>query len=323
MQFFQQLSAGMVVVFILSLAGEVGRCVAQDAQVVITVTTDNAPLQQGQEILARVPQGRRLSVFEVRGDWFLVQATVEGREIKGWLHKRHTRVVATNPVPAVTPEQKEKLTESAALRERAKALWEKRQYEDTIPLNQKALEIRRAVLGAEHLDTAEAMWALGLSYDYTDRYDEARPLQEEALRIRRRLLGERHPDVATSMDELGGLVLSRDPALAKRYFEAALAIRQRELGEKHQDTARSYESLGNLSRDSGDYAAALKYHERAWAIRRELLGDEHLETADSLYYLGEIHLLSGAPRPPRPICDARWRFARRRWERIIARSRPP
>ncbi|MCA9082104.1 MAG: SH3 domain-containing protein, partial [Planctomycetaceae bacterium] len=51
----------------------------------VRVTANPGQIKTGSEVLATVPQGTRLWVFEVRDDRW-VKVKVPGEETKGWLH---------------------------------------------------------------------------------------------------------------------------------------------------------------------------------------------------------------------------------------------
>jgi Tetratricopeptide repeat len=51
-------------------------------------------------------------------------------------------------------------------------------YGKAVPLFQRALQIRRKVFGAEHLDTADSLNNLAMCYLEASEYDSAKPLSE-------------------------------------------------------------------------------------------------------------------------------------------------
>ena len=56
------------------------------------------------------------------------------------------------------------------------------------------MEIRRRVLGPEHLDTLKSMNNLALVLDDEGHYAEAEKLDRETLDVMRRVLGPEHPE---------------------------------------------------------------------------------------------------------------------------------
>ncbi|MCH8141513.1 MAG: tetratricopeptide repeat protein, partial [Proteobacteria bacterium] len=120
-------------------------------------------------------------------------------------------------------------------------------YSKAEPHLVRALEIRRARLGAEHEDNLEARNSLGMLYAGQGRFDEAEPLFVKALELKRRVLGEEHPSTLSSMNNLAMLYSDQG-----RYDEAeplyvkALEVRRRVLGEEHPDTLGSMNNLAML-----------------------------------------------------------------------------
>ena len=70
-------------------------------------------------------------------------------------------------------------------------------YDETLPLLQRALAIREAVLRPTHPDMASSLNNLALLLKALGRYDEALPLLQRALAIREAARGPAHPDTAT------------------------------------------------------------------------------------------------------------------------------
>lgn len=75
-------------------------------------------------------------------------------------------------------------------------------YQVARPYYEKALEIRKKVLGDEHPDTAKSLNNLAmLCYDEND-FEEAARLMRQALAIYRKVLGDGHPDTKTMIANL-------------------------------------------------------------------------------------------------------------------------
>ena len=74
-----------------------------------------------------------------------------------------------------------------------------------IPLHTRALEIREAVLGPRHPDTAASLNNLATLHRNMGNHKAAIPLLTRALEIREAVLGPRHPNTATSLNNLAGL----------------------------------------------------------------------------------------------------------------------
>jgi hypothetical protein len=70
---------------------------------------------------------------------------------------------------------------------------------------ERAVELRRSVLGETHPDTLTDMSDLASSYWEEGKYSEAEPLFGKVLEGRRRVLGETHPDTLQALRDLGNV----------------------------------------------------------------------------------------------------------------------
>lgn len=140
---------------------------------------------------------------------------------------------------------------------------------------ERALAIRRRVLGLNHPDTANTISNLGrLLYDQGDS-DAALSHLELALDIRERMLGLHHHATAAALHRMGRVLIGSDDRTARSCFERALTIRERTLGPDHIDTAHSLNSLGRVLREQGDPVTARLLLERAVAIMHRVYVAEH------------------------------------------------
>ncbi len=159
---------------------------------------------------------------------------------------------------------------------------------------EKALEIRRLVLGEEqpatlvsHNNLAEILRAQG-------DLSGARGLQERALEIRRRVLGDENPDTLTAMNNLAGTLWAQgDLPGARGLEEKALEIRSRLLGDEHPDTLTSMNNLAETLRSQGELSGARVLHEKALEIRSRVLGEDHPDTLTSMNNLASTLLVQG------------------------------
>ena len=71
-------------------------------------------------------------------------------------------------------------------------------------LFRKALEGRRKVLGNQHPDTHNSLYALADCYMKLGRLDDALPLYREELIASKALLGDDHPDTQVSLRSMEG-----------------------------------------------------------------------------------------------------------------------
>ena len=143
-----------------------------------------------------------------------------------------------------------------------------------MPLEEKALEIRRRLLGDDHPDTTVSYHNLAVYLVGQGQFAAAQPLCEKSLEIRRRLLGDEHPDTAASYSSLAILLMYQGRyAAAQPLCEQAMEVRRRLLGDDHPATAASYSTLAADLAEQGKYAAAQPLYEKALEILRLLKGD--------------------------------------------------
>jgi tetratricopeptide (TPR) repeat protein len=168
-------------------------------------------------------------------------------------------------------------------------LWQRADHPQALTLHERALTIREARLGPDHLTTAESLNNLANVVQDQGNFDRARALYERALAIREARLGAGHPDTAASLNSLASVLRDQgDLAGARRLHERALGIHEARLGPDHLDTALSLNNLATVLHDQGDLAGARPLHERALAIRQARLGADHPTTALSLANLAIV-----------------------------------
>ena len=169
-------------------------------------------------------------------------------------------------------------------------LLERGQYALAEPLLQKALDLRRNLLGDEHEDIAASLDQAASLYYYQGRYGEAEPLLQDALAIRKRLLGDEHPDVAQSLNNLALLYKNQGRyGEAEPLYQDALAMRKRLLGDEHPDVAQSLNNLATLYQRQDRYGDAQPLLIETVNLVRQLLGHEHPNLAISLNNLARCY----------------------------------
>ena len=181
----------------------------------------------------------------------------------------------------------------------------------SLPLFERALELRRGMLGEQHPDTLTSARRLALNMRSLGQYEMARQLSEDTLVRSRQVLGEDHPDTLTSANNLAlDLWALRQYDAARRLVEDILARRRRILGEDHPDTLTSTSNLAANLRGLGHYEAARRLDENVLTSRRRLLGEEHPDTLMSARNLASNLRRSG-----------QYEAARRLDEDTLARQR--
>ena len=196
--------------------------------------------------------------------------------------------------PELTPEQQAHLAEAKAFNSQVVKLLNQGKFREALPIANRALRIRKGVLGERHPDYATSLNNLAGLYDSMGDYARAEPLLVEALKIRKEVLGERHPDCATCLGNLAGLYLDMgDYARAEPLYIEALKIRKEVLGERHPSYATSLNNLATLYEDMGNYARAEPLYVEVRTICKELLGDRHSICATILNNLAGLYRRMG------------------------------
>ncbi len=160
-------------------------------------------------------------------------------------------------------------------------------YAEALPLHQRALRIREAVLGPDNPDVATALNYVGRALSDLGRAAEALPLYQRALRIREDVLSLDNPDVATALGNVGRALSDLDRAAeALPLHQRALRIDEAVFGPDHPDVATDLNHVGRALLDLGRAAEALPLLQRAQHIREATLGPDHPEVATILILVG-------------------------------------
>jgi tetratricopeptide (TPR) repeat protein len=171
--------------------------------------------------------------------------------------------------------------------------WALGAYDEALAFSQRALKIREAVLGPDHLETAGSLNDLGTILTSRGDFAGARTAHSRALAIRERALGNAWL-TGTSLNNLAVAVQGEgDLKNARPLRERSLAIFEKELGLDNFRTANNLTNLGQLMMAQGETEEARPLIERGLAIREKVLGPEHPHTAWSLNALGRLCQDSG------------------------------
>jgi non-specific serine/threonine protein kinase/serine/threonine-protein kinase len=175
-------------------------------------------------------------------------------------------------------------------------------YPAAQPHLERALEVRRRVLGEEHPDTLNAMNNLADLYQDQGRYAQAEPLFVKTLQVSRRVLGEEHPHTLTSMSNLGVQYQhQREFAKAEPLFVKALEVRRRVLGEEHPDTLTAMNNLATLYQAQEHFAKAEPLYVKTLEVSRRVLEEEHSETLNLMNNLAMLYQAQGKFAKAEPL----------------------
>jgi tetratricopeptide (TPR) repeat protein len=135
-------------------------------------------------ITARQELLRRRQELHGHGDWRVIDARLDVED---------TRLLAR-----LEAKQRQQLRQAAQWNAQVLQLWQQGRSREAVPLAEKVLATRRAILGEKHRLTALSWLNLGAQHAALHRVEPARRCYEKAQRISKEVLGEKHPDNALS-----------------------------------------------------------------------------------------------------------------------------
>lgn len=189
-------------------------------------------------------------------------------------------------------------------------------YEKALLNYKQSLNIRKLIVGGNHIETAWTYYDIGILYYKLRDFDQSLENFQKALNIRKDICGEHHPEVSNCYNFLGKTYREIAVKTAKQdtknsYFNLAfeslnkaLSIRITCFGENNDDVAASYNNIGNLYRDWERYNDSFDYLQKASTIRERLLGEKRIKRTklmDSKHNLGRLYTCIGEYEKALPL----------------------
>jgi tetratricopeptide (TPR) repeat protein len=172
------------------------------------------------------------------------------------------------------------------------------------PLFERALGLRRCMLGEDHPDTLKSADSLSLNLRELGQYEQARELGEDTLTRSCRVLGDDHPHtlhsafvLALTLWDLG----QYEPA--HQLAEDTFTRMRRGLGDDHPHTLHSAFVLALALWELGQYEPARQLAEDALTRSRRVLGDDHPDTLDLTNALALARSGLGQYEPARQLAE--------------------
>lgn len=174
-------------------------------------------------------------------------------------------------------------------------------YQESLALFQRALELRRATLGPDNLDTVASMDDMGEAYRELGRFDDAESMHREALAAKQRL-GAPPASTAASLNNVGLTLSERGRfADAEPLLRQALDMWRRHEGPTADVVASGLNNLADVVRQQGRVAEAVPLLEEAIAIRRQIGGATHPSLAIVVGHLGRVYSQQGDAAKAEPL----------------------
>jgi tetratricopeptide (TPR) repeat protein len=155
---------------------------------------------------------------------------------------------------------------------------------------ERALQLRRGVLGPENAKTLKTMTSLGWTFELQGKTAEAEALLSQALEAQRRVSGPEHPDTLPAMIALADAYHEEGKyAQAAALLRQALKISSRVMGPEHPTTLSAMEGIAREHTALQEWAQAEAILEKTVDIRRRAWGPEHPATLLSMNQLANAY----------------------------------
>lgn len=167
-------------------------------------------------------------------------------------------------------------------------------YEQGLRQLERAVELRRRVLGDRNSDTLVSMRALASAYIASAQLGPAESLLNTILPLRLRVSGGQNSLTAEVMEDLATVYTneSKYPE-AESLYAKVVEIDRHLLGENSPNTFNAMSNLAVLYRREAKYQQAEDLYKRVLEIKRRVLGQEHPDTLLTMNTLGVTYLYEG------------------------------
>lgn len=154
-------------------------------------------------------------------------------------------------------------------------------------LLERAVAIRKSLLGAEHRDTLASMHELAQALRSAGKLPRAEAMFRETLDSRRRILGPNDPDTVATLKGLAEVLydLGRFP-VAETTFREVIDTAGRVLGPDHPQTLSAMHGLARALRSEGQLNQAEALLRETAERQKRVLGADHPDTLATQFRLG-------------------------------------
>lgn len=176
-------------------------------------------------------------------------------------------------------------------------------YADSEKQTERALELRRRVLGAHHKDTLKSAEALSEVYQDEGKFAAAEALLNNLLEADRRLGREDSQEAVTALHTLASIAVSSrgDYARAESLDRQVFEIERRTVGETNAVTLATVNNLAAVLAREAKYPEAEELYRKLVETKRRVLGAEHPSTLTTLNGLGVLYRNEGKYAEAEPV----------------------
>jgi serine/threonine protein kinase/tetratricopeptide (TPR) repeat protein len=167
------------------------------------------------------------------------------------------------------------------------------EYERALPHLKRAVDLRTAHLGPDHLQTVESKSQLASLYVYLDRPDEALAPFEDVVRVRRETLGPAHPDTLEGLIGVSYCYRKGRRPEAIAMLEDVLRLAKANLPPNHRITLKAKTNLSNDYRIANRLPEATALQEEVLQVLRVWRGPRHPQALIVAYRLAMCYVDSG------------------------------
>lgn len=183
-------------------------------------------------------------------------------------------------------------------------------FSEAIPYAKELVKRTEGSFGANHTNTAGALFMLADLHYRVANYTNAFPLYVRSLSIREKMLGPEHPDTAMTLNNLALLYQAVGAyQKAEPLYLRNLAICEKVLGPDDPDTAIALNNIAALYQTMGEYPKAEPLFLRGLKINEKAMGPEHPDTALSLNNLAHFYQTMGAYAKAQPLFERSLKIA--------------
>jgi len=187
--------------------------------------------------------------------------------------------------------------EAASLLHRAARYLRKgpKRYREAELFDQQALKMQEKVLGKEHVDVAQTLFGLGVTYEEWNKYQQSETFLRRAIAIREHIFGPQAPETLNILVELGYLYYKQGKYdQAASLLQQCLTLREQEPNANDKiTTSTSFNNLALVYSKQGKYDEAEALYKRALEIRERVSGKQSINVAITQRNLAGLYKKQG------------------------------